>query len=64
MKIYIKIGTMPGAVMHVCNKRKTPKVGDHIYVKSENKAHIKKEGVLIDGVRNISGRKLYLAERM
>ena len=64
MKIHIKIGTMPAAMMHLCNKHKEPNLGDHVYVKSDSNQYTKREGVLIDAIKDINGSKLFFAERM
>ena len=64
MNIYIKLGTGQGKLMHLCNKRQLPKIGDHVFVKQENKPHIKKEGALIDGISHTANGTLFLAERL
>lgn len=62
MNIYIKLGTGPGKKMHLCYKRNLPKVGDLVYVKSENSPHIRREGALIDGITETANGTLYLKE--
>lgn len=64
MKIYIKIGTLPASYMHVCNKRKEPKIGDWIQVKENKSRYTPKQGVLIDLIKNINGQELFFAKRM
>lgn len=64
MQIYLKIGTMPALVYHVCRKRKMPAVGDLIHVKKDNKSWVKSERVLIDAIKNIHGRTLFIAARL
>ena len=64
MEIYIKIGTLPAALMHLCRKRIEPKLGDHVYVKADNKRYIKAESVVIDQVKDVAGSKLFYAERI
>lgn len=64
MNICIKLGTGPGKVMHLCNKHKLPKIGDHVYVKEENKPWVRRESALIDDIKETSNGTLYFAERM
>lgn len=64
MEIYLKIGTMPALIYHVCRKRKLPKVGDLIHVKKDNKSWVKPERVLVDDIRDANGRTLFMAARL
>lgn len=50
--------------MHLCNKRKFPEIGEHVYVKAENKVWIPRKGALIDGIQHTANGTLYLVERM
>lgn len=47
MEIYIKLGTGNGKMMHLCNKRKLPSVGDLVYVKDKNRPEYPRQGALI-----------------
>ncbi|OEE38299.1 hypothetical protein A1QO_02660 [Vibrio genomosp. F10 str. ZF-129] len=64
MNIYIKLGTGPGKVMHLCNKHKLPDIGEKVFVKEVNRPEYPRQGALIDGMRDTVNGTLYLAERM
>lgn len=66
MNLYMKVGTMPGMVMHVVRKRKPPTIGEVFYIQDPNLGrYAKHESVRLTEVRNIDGALwlLYVVER-
>jgi NAD(P)H-hydrate repair Nnr-like enzyme with NAD(P)H-hydrate epimerase domain len=57
MEIYIKIGTHSGQVVHVCNKRVWPELGEKIKIKEKNVPWIKSETVIIDEIVGPGGNR-------
>lgn len=64
MKIWIKIGTMPAAILRVSRLRKPPKIRTLINVIEDEDVPQKLSSVWVDGVKEIAGKTLYFAERM
>ena len=63
MKLYMKIGTGPGLIWHLCNKHKEPKIGDLVFIKDNYIHGSKKERVLIDDIVETSHGRLFLAQK-
>ncbi len=66
MQIYIKIGTMPAKMMHLCRKHKEPELKELIKVKEldQNKSWFKPQSVYIDQIKDTPNGRLFFGELM